>query len=384
MNGTQDSSGAQGRWTVEDGAALKAWRVVQRKLQRDVGELLGVSGRTVSNWERGAVQPSHEHLARLRALMGGEAVVASAQLTLAPRAHAHTIKVMEEEAAPSARDPYRTRIDWRGFAYRGRDASGISLRAMVDAGLYAHMRGAVDALKRSGTNYAVISAEPDGAGAPRRDCILSLRDAQMFAMRARTDVGEQIAELILDHHDEFQRLLDGDVDARSRLAEVQPAATAPTLTGDPLMDALQSAAMAMQMQLQALQRQRELEQQVREQGARLELMESRVQRVRGESNLYQLAHRAGWMSTVSVERGDPKPHIVAVLAALRAAGYDSPARGVRQHMIPGEEGASVYAIGGEALEAWPELVEYYGDGRFAVVCPETGRTYRVTRIKREG
>lgn len=380
MNGTQNNEGAQGRWTVEDGAALKAWRVARGMSQEDAGERLGVSGRTISGWERALTHPLPHHLGAARALIGGEGVETSAQLTLAPRAHTHTIKVVEEEAAPSARDPYRTRIDWRSFAYRGCDASGISLRAMVDAGLYAHMRDATRALRDSGLHFCAVQRKSSG-GRPEEDCVLTLRDAQMFAARARTDVGQQILELIIDHHDEFQRLIDGDVDARARLTEVQPTAT--TLTGDPLMDALQSAAMAMQMQIQALQRQRELEQQVREQGARLELMESRVQRVRGESNLYQLAHRAGWMSTVSVERGDPKPHIVAVLAALRAAGYDSPARGVRQHMIPGEEGASVYAIGGEALEAWPELVEYYGDGRFAVVCPETGRTYRVTRIKRE-
>ena len=373
MNGTQDRQAAQGRWTMEDGVALRAWRVVSRKLQREVGEMLGVSGRTVSNWERGAVQPSHDHLARLRALMGGEEVAASAQLTLAPREHAHTVKVVEEEAAPSARDPYTTRIDWRAFAYRGRDASGISLRAMVDAGLYSAMHKAVEAL---GEDFSPVRVKtPSTGGRPGDDYVLTLRDAQLFAARARTDVGQQILSLIIDHHDEFQRLLDGDVDARARLAEVQPAA-APTLTDDPILNALTIAIESRRAQLV-------LEQQVREQGARLELMESRVQRVRGESNLYQLAHRAGWMSTVSVERGDPKPHIVAVLAALRAAGYDSPARGVRQHMIPGEEGASVYAIGGEALERWPELVEYYGDGRFAVVCPETGRTYRVTRIKRE-
>lgn len=374
MNGTQDNGGAQGRWTVDDGAAFRAWRVVQRKLQRDVGELLGVSGRTVGNWERAVTHPSREHLARLRALMGGEGVETSAQLTLAPRAHAHTVKEVEEEAAPSARDPYTTRIDWRSFAYRGRDASGISLRAMVDAGLYSAMHKAVEAL---GEGFSPIRVKtPSTGGRPGDDYVFTLRDAQRFAMRARTDVGHQIAELILDHHDEFQRLLDGDAEARARLAEVQPAATAPTLTDDPILNALTIAIESRRAQLV-------LEQQVREQGARLELMESRVQRVRGESNLYQLAHRAGWMSTVSVERGDPKPHITAVLAALRAAGFDSPARGVRQHMIPGEEGASVYAIGGEALEAWPELVEYYGDGRFAVVCPETGRTYRVTRIKRE-
>lgn len=374
MNGTQDSSGAQGRWTVEDGAALKAWRVGRGMSQVEAGARLGVSGRTISGWERALTHPLPHHLGAARALIGGEGVEASAQLTLAPRAHAHTVKVVEEEAAPSARDPYRMLIDWRAFAYRGRDASGISLRAMVDAGLYSAMHKAVEAL---GEDFSPIRVKtPSTGGRPGDDYVLTLRDAQRFAMRARTEVGHQIAELILDHHDEFQRLLDGDVDARARLAEVQPTATAPTLTDDPILNALTIAIESRRAQLV-------LEQQVREQGARLELMESRVQRVRGESNLYQLAHRAGWMSTVSVERGDPKPHIVAVLAALRAAGLDSPARGVRQHMIPGEEGASVYAIGGEALERWPELVEYYGDGRFAVVCPETGRTYRVTRIKRE-
>jgi transcriptional regulator with XRE-family HTH domain len=367
MNTTRKTNTTQ-PWTREDGARLRTWRERRSLSQRALGKQLGVSGRAVGMWEAAMYRPGAEHRQNLSAIMRGHAPAPSPQMSLLapPPAAAET------GCAPTpqpAHDPYTTTIDWQRFAYTGAGASGISLRAMVDAGLYASMHKAVEALRRESFASTPVRVTFD-SGQRGEDHILSLRDAQRLAMRARTEVGHQIAELILDHHDEFQRLLTGDTDAHARLAAHTPVA----LSGDPILDALTIAADVRRQQLA-------LRQQVQEQGVRLEVMESKVQRVQDEDNLYQLAHRAGWMSTVSVQAGKPKPHVTAVLAALRAAGHTDHTHGVRQHMLPGEEGRMMYAIGGQALQAWPELVEYYGRGSFAVVCPVTGKTMRVTRVE---
>lgn len=128
-----------------------------------------------------------------------------------------TIKTREERATEQQELGYQT-IEWERFAYRGEDASGISLRAMVDAGLYAEMRYAVDALARADIISAVVTAE-SASGRPREDHILSLKDAQRFAARTRTPVGERILDLIIEHHADFQRLLDGDEEVQARVEE---------------------------------------------------------------------------------------------------------------------------------------------------------------------
>lgn len=128
-----------------------------------------------------------------------------------------TIKARGERATEQQELGYQT-IEWERFAYRGEDASGISLRAMVDAGLYAEMRYAVDALARADIISTVVTAE-SASGRPREDHILSLKDAQRFAARTRTPVGERILDLIIEHHSDFQRLLEGDEEVQARVEE---------------------------------------------------------------------------------------------------------------------------------------------------------------------
>jgi hypothetical protein len=110
-----------------------------------------------------------------------------------------------------------TTIDWRRFAYDDGDVRGISLRAMVEAGLYARMDHAVRALRAAGLPSSPVRGTHTH-GQEVADYILTLLDAQRFAARARTEVGAAILDTILEHHAEFQRLLEGDQAAHDRLA----------------------------------------------------------------------------------------------------------------------------------------------------------------------
>ena len=108
-------------------------------------------------------------------------------------------------------------IDWQSFVYDEGGVKGISLRALVEAGLYARMDAALRTLKSSGLDYEHVElAAPQNGGTARQDAILTLRDAQRFAAKARTEVGEQILDTILDHHDDFQKLLAGDEETWER------------------------------------------------------------------------------------------------------------------------------------------------------------------------
>lgn len=113
--------------------------------------------------------------------------------------------------APIAPNPYATTIDWKLFIVETVDGQrGISLRQLVEVGgLYEHMRDAVSSLKSSGLSFAEFTAKPSGAqgGRPSNDYLMDLRTAQRFCARVQTPVGQQILDLILDHHDEFQKLL---------------------------------------------------------------------------------------------------------------------------------------------------------------------------------
>lgn len=153
-------------------------------------------------------------------------------------------------------DEVRT-IQWERFVYDDGQVRGISLRAMVEAGLYAKYHHAERAALEIGMEMLPIQVKsPFQNGPPERDLILSLRDAQKFAMRVRTPVGEQIADLILDHHDDFQRLLAGD---RATWKKVEAAAARPPepsvpSTGDPILDQLAILAATRRAQLEQEQR----------------------------------------------------------------------------------------------------------------------------------
>jgi hypothetical protein len=103
-------------------------------------------------------------------------------------------------------------------------------------GLYGSFSKASAALKNSELRFSKrfptlgLETSPKG-GRPPEDYILSLRDAQKFAARTRTMVGSQICDLLIDHHEEFQKLLHGDQEAHKRLQEQAsgPAVQAPVV-----------------------------------------------------------------------------------------------------------------------------------------------------------
>jgi hypothetical protein len=183
-----------------------------------------------------------------------------------------TIKAREERATEQQELGYTT-IEWKNFAYRGEDASGISLRAMVEAGLYARMDHAVRALEASSLKHKQVSlASPQNGGHARQDYILALPDAQFFAATARTDMGERIARLIIEHHADFQRLLAGDEEVAEKVRKHQGAAA--SLDQDPVLS-----------QLEALKQNRLA---ILEQNRRLEQLEQRAKRYEAQSEKHAL------------------------------------------------------------------------------------------------
>lgn len=155
-------------------------------------------------------------------------------------------------------EPYRTRIDWKRLVYDDGEVRGVSLRSLVELGLYSHMGDAVKALKNSGFDFLAKPLKSTG-GRPRVEYIIpSLRDAQEFCMMASTAVGGVLRGVILDHHEEFQKLLDGDAEAHARLAEVAPV-PAPAPTGDPVLMLNAAIQMMREDQLKLIARVEELE-----------------------------------------------------------------------------------------------------------------------------
>jgi len=131
---------------------------------------------------------------------------------------------------------YTTQIDWTTFVveYKADEETrrGISLRKLVDAGLYVNYRDALSAAQKAGMeNFAITAKFRTGTRGPMMEDLIfkDLDDAQVFCIMANTDTGKQIARLILKHHTEFQKLLNGDQVALSNLAQVQPVQTDPVL-----------------------------------------------------------------------------------------------------------------------------------------------------------
>lgn len=173
---------------------------------------------------------------------------------LRTRAEASTVR-RTPQAAPEEKEPtagYVT-IDWTAFLYEGDEARGISLRAMVEAGLYEQMGHAVRALRRANLSFSPVQEESSG-GRPSTDYVLTLQDAKRFAARARTEVGLRILDVIIEHHDEFQRVLSGDPEATARVREHRRASSAPA--EDPLLAQLEAMA---RMRREALAREARLE-----------------------------------------------------------------------------------------------------------------------------
>lgn len=163
-------------------------------------------------------------------------------------------------------NPQSTQIDWQAFVVEHEGRRGISLRAMVEAGLYARYEDARNAVDRGNYKILRFSRKLNTHGPSAHDALfLDMRDAQIFAARCRSDVGERILNTILDHHDELQAMLNGDVDA---LARHEDARVAP-VSADPLD--------VMMAQIQELKRQRD---QLNQHTARLEALEDDTKEIR--------------------------------------------------------------------------------------------------------
>lgn len=115
--------------------------------------------------------------------------------------------------------PYHTTIDWQRFVVEIDGQRGISLRRLVEVGgLYEQMSHAARALRSSGLGFCPVQDRSSG-GRPANDYLLDFRDAVAFAAKAQTDVGRTILDLLISHHAEFQKLLDGDAEAIGKLAD---------------------------------------------------------------------------------------------------------------------------------------------------------------------
>lgn len=62
MEGSITRVTAQAQRLAEMGARLTALRVEAKQTQTEVGKTVGVSRRTISNWENGKCEPSNYHL----------------------------------------------------------------------------------------------------------------------------------------------------------------------------------------------------------------------------------------------------------------------------------------------------------------------------------
>lgn len=278
---------------------------------------------------------------------------------------------------PEPAEEYTT-IDWQAFVYDDGAVRGVSLRAMVEAGLYEQMAHAVRALRASGFPSSPVR-ETLGSGQKGTDHILTLLDAQRFAARARTEVGAAILDTILEHHAEFQRVLEGDIEAQARV-ETHQRATGTDGGGVDyiaIMEAGLKQARQTREALQAAERER----------ARLERS---IEDVRQDIAL-STHRRDGEMSTAAVARRcriysrSGKPHTTAVIALTRQWGFGPGlVRRVRLETAPGHSAdyveAHVFTVEGyERMR--DQVAEFYGADGFDV---ETStRTYRVTRRSQE-
>lgn len=271
---------------------------------------------------------------------------------------------VEPAAAPSP-DPYTTTIDWQAFVVEVDGHRGVSLRELVKAGLYASYQMALAAAQAAGLRGFQCEIKNSTRGRPGADLIMpDVRAVQKFCVRSRTPVGEQIADLILDHHAELQRLIAGDADAHQRLADVQPPAP-PALS--PTMAALQAA---MEHEAKIIQLQHDVAALKQAEAIRQEESERMLHRLRGVGlpaptveapALTERKAVVAHLSRVGMDAGNGQDHHQAAWRHLYAqyehrAGVDLKTRAKNAGVKPLDYAeahghlAPLYAL---ALELWP-------------------------------
>lgn len=382
---TENWSDDRGEWTMrvdETGQVLMEKQEIRRNLglgiERHVIERRGdtfvecpetgrllVRGQTIRWWSKlGRSQGKKIDL------------LATYDAFLASRGEVLEVEVVEPVLVKHAERVERvgyTTIDWRAFAYDDGEVRGISMRSMVEAGLYARMEVAVRTLHTSGLNFHTIQRESTG-GRPSADYILSLADARRFASRARTEVGRRILDTILEHHEEFQTLLEGDHAEAERIAErvAEHRRDARLDSGDPLeraqamLDAARRARDERRMIVEEQEQQRE------------EIAEIKAQLVRGPGDVTA--------ATIASEFGlfsrSGRPHAQAVISMARSWQFEQ-AGLMRTVHVPAEGRTStethpmhVFNLRG-ALRFRELLEDTYGSDAFEHVT--AARTYHVER-----
>jgi rubrerythrin len=117
--------------------------------------------------------------------------------------------------------PGYTVLNWSELVRWYPEAYGVSLRALVEIGqVYYEYRNAARALE-GGDYESLVRVTGDRSDIVQDIVFTNLKDAQLFCVRARNDAGAAIAEVILEHHNEFQKLLEGsDEEAREVVEKV--------------------------------------------------------------------------------------------------------------------------------------------------------------------
>lgn len=133
------------------------------------------------------------------------------------------LESLDAELDPAMLEPqhkgYKT-LDWSMLVREYPEGRGISLRALVDeGGVYAQYRDARAAYERGAYSEGIAVSAKSGSK-PFEDVLFGgLHQAQLFCVRARTEGGAAIAEIILEHHNEFQKLLEGSHDEAREVVE---------------------------------------------------------------------------------------------------------------------------------------------------------------------
>lgn len=249
-------------------------------------------------------------------------------------------------------DAHRTTIDWQAFVFDDGHRRGISLRAMVEAGLYEQMHGAVQALRASELRFSHVHVSGHGPGQSAIDYVLPLRDAQLFAARARTEMGRRILEVIIAHHEEYQALLEGNREAEVRLHEERSrrGAVSPEGLEEMAANLMQQAALVGRL----VAGQARVEGRVSQLESWAQEREEVNQRRPGELPVTEVARRAGWLS-----RGG-HPHNLAIILACTNAGFRE--RALMRHLFTeafagqGEDANPYWVLTADGVRVWEEEV----------------------------
>jgi transcriptional regulator with XRE-family HTH domain len=231
------------------------------------------------------------------------------------------VDVVDDERAvgwmwQASPNPQEVTIDWQALVSTHQGVRGVSLRHLVELGLYGKYQDAAQALERDARNFThavKLSSRTGERGPLSEDFILTnLRAVQRFCSSARTEMGARILDVILDHHDELQAMLAGDEQAKARHEQAKNQAPP---SADPL-DALASMIEQMRSQRDAIEAQAKRQQQLEEKTEQVVQLARRLETtpLAGERSAYQVAEEAG------VKSNTGRPHSSAVVALIAELG----------------------------------------------------------------